>query len=296
MRPHTAEIRESRTTLDCPHLPPCAETRPPTTQDFTCTRHDGAIDPEDVHHYLCYKIQQTYEEGQRDAGWAGLRLAALCIGVGAYSGSLPPLETPARDATDLIRTLCENYLLLRKEPKRTKGGRQSGEETGRAKGGGVAGSRSTRGSQSGAVRSGRGEEGRVQRSHESHEEEENRVLKEMLEDVHAWPATAEQVAQVAEFNAINAMSALSLSHEGPGGGGGGWSRSEGEESKVFPLVVVRVLVLQVSCCLFKSMCRVCSAIGTDATRRAALQDGSRLAATQVGSDFRLYEVRLRGVN
>ncbi len=83
------------------------------------------------------------------------------------------------------------------------------------------------------------------------------MLKEMLEDVHAWPATAEQVAQVAEFNAINAMSALSLSHEGPGGGGGGWSRSEVEESKVFPLVLVRVLVLQVSYCLFKSMCFIC---------------------------------------
>jgi hypothetical protein len=57
---------------------------------------------------------------------------------------------------------------------------------------------------------------------------------------------------------------LSLSHEGPGGGGGGVSRTEGEESKVFPLVVVRVLVLQVSYCLFKSMCRVCPSIGTDA--------------------------------
>ncbi len=36
---------------DCPHLPPYAETRPPTAQDFICTRHDGTIDPEDVHHY-----------------------------------------------------------------------------------------------------------------------------------------------------------------------------------------------------------------------------------------------------
>jgi hypothetical protein len=67
----------------------------------------------------------------------------------------------------------------------------------------------------------------------------------------------------------NAMSALSLSHEGPGGGGGGVSRSEGEESEVFPLVVVRVLVLQVSYCLFKSMCRVCPSIGTDAESCAA---------------------------
>ncbi len=88
-------------------------------------------------------------------------------------------------------------------------------------------------------------------------------MKEVLEDVHAWPATAEQVAQVAEFNAINAMSALSLSREGPGGEGGGVSRSEGEESEAFPLVVVRVLVLQVSYCLLKSICRVCPSIGTD---------------------------------
>jgi hypothetical protein len=48
------------------------------------------------------KARNSYEEGQRDAGWAGLRLAALCIGVGAYSGSLPPLENPVRDATDLF--------------------------------------------------------------------------------------------------------------------------------------------------------------------------------------------------
>ena len=60
------------------------------------------------------------------------------------------------------------------------------------------------------------------------------------------------------------MSALSFSQEGPGGEGGGVSRSEGEESNVFPLVVVRVLVFQVSCCPFKSMCRVCPSIDTDA--------------------------------
>jgi hypothetical protein len=47
----------------------------------------------------------SYEQGKRDAGWAGLRLAALCIGVGAYSGSLPPLENPVRDATDLFEAI-----------------------------------------------------------------------------------------------------------------------------------------------------------------------------------------------
>ena len=99
--------------------------------------------------------------------------------------------------------------------------------------------------------------------------------------LHAWPATAEQVAQVAEFNAINAMSALSLSQEGPGSVGGAVSRSEGEESEAFPLVVVRVLVLQVSYCLFKSMCRVCPSIGTDAEScatgwRASCRNTSRV--------------------
>ncbi len=188
-----------------------------------------------------------------------------------------------------IMTLCENH--LRKEQKRAEGGSQSGEETERAKGGGGAGSRSARGSQSGAVRSGgrgsRGEEGLVQRSHESHEEAENRGLKEVLEDVHAWPTTSEQaavseqVAQVAEFNVINAMSALSLSQEGRGGGGGGVSRSEGEESEAFPLVVVRVLVLQVSYRLFKSMCRVCPSIGTDAESCATGRQASCCNSSRV---------------
>ena len=68
-------------------------------------------------------------------------------------------------------------------------------------------------------------------------------MKDVLEDVHVWSATAEQVAQVATSNVINAMSALSLSHT---------------------LVVMRVLVLQVSYCFFKSMCRVRPSIGTDA--------------------------------
>jgi hypothetical protein len=181
-----------------------------------------------------------------------------------------------------IMTLCENY--LRNKQNRAEGGSQCGEETARANGGGRAGSRSARGSQSGAVRSGgggsRGEERRVQRSHESHEEE-NRGLKEVLEDVHAWPTSSEQVAKVAEFNAINAMRALSLSQEGPGGGGGPVSCSEGEESKAFPLVVVRVLVLQVSYCLFKNMCRVCPSIGIDAEscatgRQASFRYSSRV--------------------
>jgi hypothetical protein len=36
-------------------------------------------------------LLKTYEEGKRDAGWAGLRLAALCIGVGAYNSKLSNL-------------------------------------------------------------------------------------------------------------------------------------------------------------------------------------------------------------
>ena len=36
-------------------------------------------------------ILKTYEKGKRDAGWVGLRLAALCIGVGAYDSKLSNL-------------------------------------------------------------------------------------------------------------------------------------------------------------------------------------------------------------
>ena len=114
--------------------------------------------------------------------------------------------------------------------------------------------------QSDVVRSGRGEEGRVQRPHESLEDEKNRALKEVLEDVHVWSATAEQVAQVATSNVINAMSALSLSH---------------------PLVVIRVLMLQVSHCFFQSMCRVCPSIGTDEESFAAGSQASNRNSSRV---------------
>ena len=50
------------------------------------------------------KSRNSYEEGQRDAGWAGLRLAALCIGVGAYSGS-SSLDNPVRDAEALSEAI-----------------------------------------------------------------------------------------------------------------------------------------------------------------------------------------------
>jgi hypothetical protein len=77
--------------------------------------------------------------------------------------------------------------------------------------------------------------GSVQRQ----DEEENRVFK-VLEDLHAWP---KQVVEEVEVSQL--MGAMSLSaHE-----------RAGDESVVFPLVVVRVL--QVSYCLFKSMCCIC---------------------------------------
>jgi uncharacterized caspase-like protein len=40
----------------------------------------------------------------RDGGWSGLRLAALCIGVGAYSVS-SRLENPVRDAEALFEAI-----------------------------------------------------------------------------------------------------------------------------------------------------------------------------------------------
>ena len=82
------------------------------------------------------------------------------------------------------------------------------------------------------VRSGGGS---VQRQ----DEEENGVFK-VLEDLHAWP---KQVVEEVEVSQL--MGALSLSaHE-----------RAGDESVVFPLLVVRVL--QVSYCHFKSMCCIC---------------------------------------
>ncbi len=70
--------------------------------------------------------------------------------------------------------------------------------------------------------------------------EENCVWKELLEDSHAWPIKFVEDVEVSQL-----MGALSLSGD----------ERAGEESVVFPLVVVRVL--QVSCCLFKKMCRIC---------------------------------------
>jgi hypothetical protein len=50
------------------------------------------------------RSKPPFEEGVRDAGWVGLRLAALCIGVGAYSGS-SRLDNPVRDAEALFETI-----------------------------------------------------------------------------------------------------------------------------------------------------------------------------------------------
>ncbi len=47
------------------------------------------------------KARNSYEEGKRDAGWEDLRLAALCIGVGAYPGP-SRLDNPVRDADALF--------------------------------------------------------------------------------------------------------------------------------------------------------------------------------------------------
>ena len=129
----------------------------------------------------------------------------------------------------------------------------------------AAGAKGTRSGTRGVLREG----GWVQRQRRRIEEE-NRVLKGVLEDLHAWP-----IQVVAEVEVSQLMGALSLSAE----------ERAGEESVVFPLVVVRVL--QVSYCLFQSMCCICPSVGTDATE---LQDGTRLAATQFESAFRLYEV------
>jgi hypothetical protein len=48
--------------------------------------------------------RERFEIGVRDAGWSGLRLAALCIGVGAYSGS-SRLDNPVRDAEALFEAI-----------------------------------------------------------------------------------------------------------------------------------------------------------------------------------------------
>jgi hypothetical protein len=100
-----------------------------------------------------------------------------------------------------------------------------------AAGSASSGNRSAKGV-SALVRSGGGT---VQRQGE----EENSVLK-VLEDLHAWPKKVDEEVEVSQR-----MGALSLSaHE-----------REGDESVVFPLLVVRVL--QVSYCLFKRMCCIC---------------------------------------
>ncbi len=57
-------------------------------------------------------LLKTYEEGERDAGWVGLRLAALCIGVGAYDSKLSNLGAlnARRDAEALFEAInkCPN--------------------------------------------------------------------------------------------------------------------------------------------------------------------------------------------
>jgi hypothetical protein len=50
------------------------------------------------------RSKPTFEIGVRGAGWSGLRLAALCIGVGAYSG-LSRLDNPVRDAEALFKAI-----------------------------------------------------------------------------------------------------------------------------------------------------------------------------------------------
>jgi hypothetical protein len=82
----------------------------------------------------------------------------------------------------------------------------------------------------------RSEGGSVQRQ----DEEVNRALKEVLQDLHVCPIQVVEEVEVSQL-----MGAMSLSaHE-----------RAGDESVVFPLVVLRVL--QVSYCLFKSMCFMC---------------------------------------
>jgi hypothetical protein len=78
------------------------------------------------------------------------------------------------------------------------------------------------------------------RSVQRQDEEENRSLKEVLKDLHVCPIQVVENVEVSQL-----MGALSLSAHEHGG----------DESVVFPLVVVRVL--QVSYCLFKSMCFIC---------------------------------------
>ena len=52
-----------------------------------------------------YSMQRPqFEIGVRDAGWVELRLAALCIGVSAYSGS-SRLDNPVRDAEALFEAI-----------------------------------------------------------------------------------------------------------------------------------------------------------------------------------------------
>jgi hypothetical protein len=107
-------------------------------------------------------------------GGGGAQASAADDWVGYFKNILPHLSP---QIISVIKTLCEND--LKKELKRAKEGRQSGEETGSTQGCGGGWSRSVGDSQSGVMRSGRGEEGRAQSSHESHEEEENRVLKKI---------------------------------------------------------------------------------------------------------------------
>ena len=69
-----------------------------------CTaERDASLDFDKIGCRHC-KARNPYEEGTRDAGWEYLRLAALCIGVGAYSGP-SRLKNPVRDAFALFKAI-----------------------------------------------------------------------------------------------------------------------------------------------------------------------------------------------
>jgi hypothetical protein len=60
----------------------------------------GEMDITPIRKKVCPSERAPFEIGVRDAGWSGLRLTALCIGVGAYSGS-SRLDNPVRDTDHL---------------------------------------------------------------------------------------------------------------------------------------------------------------------------------------------------
>ena len=57
------------------------------------------------------RSKPPFEEGVRDAGWVGLRLAALCIGVGAAYPGLSKFDNPVKDAEALFEAInrCPDY-------------------------------------------------------------------------------------------------------------------------------------------------------------------------------------------